>query len=332
MAEKWRRKKSSETEEGSTSASPKFLFGSVWGGLSNLRGRNESLIAVVSYVTAGGPRLLALRDGDTLIVDASLRAVRSGATDPRVLIALQKMGVALYTRDNLHAKVLVFDDVLVVGSANASANSESVLHEACVLVHDSASIAEARSWAKSLQIDELSPKQLKMLKSEYRPAKGGVTTPGRSNDAATLWIASMQHREHHAAFEAQVEATTETLQEQTKKNFVVESLEMHERNAFGKRAKVNDQVFMVYNDDQSVEVYPPARVVAVKLRKAGSVRRKYVWVEYDENAGTVETRRFIREATKLGLQRLSAKSTRMIRDSDIALALRKMFYEISTSV
>lgn len=284
---------------------------------------------MVSYVTAGGPRLLGIRKGDTLIVDASLRAVRSGATDPRVLINLHNMGAALHTRDNLHAKVLISDDVLVVGSANASANSESILREACVVVHDSAAIAEAQCWAKSLEIDELSPKQLAMLKNEYRPRKDGGTRDESETETSSLWIASMRRRDHDAALEAQVDLVTEFLQRQTRKNFVVESLQMPERNAFGKRAKINDQVFMVFDDEESVEVYPPVRVVSVKVQKAGSVRRKFVWVEYDEYAATIATKRFIREATKIGLERLSAKSTRMIRDGDMALKHRKMFSNIS---
>jgi len=76
--------------------------------------------AAMAYVGQDGPTLLPLKPGDTLVVDMSLEAVRHGATNPKAIRSFIDNGVAVYPSRLLHAKTLIADAVLVVGSANAS--------------------------------------------------------------------------------------------------------------------------------------------------------------------------------------------------------------------
>src|ERR1700686_3337276 len=85
----------------------RLMTGRVWPAIMAARPRGI-VTAVISYVTKGGLQLLRLRRGDTLITNASIMSVRAGNTDPSALDALRQLGVALFSVENLHAKILIY--------------------------------------------------------------------------------------------------------------------------------------------------------------------------------------------------------------------------------
>ena len=92
------------------------------------------MIAVVGYVGVDAPTVMPLRLGDTLVCDASEVAIRTRLTSAKALAAFHRGGVALFTVDGLHAKVIAGTSFSWVGSANASKNSQDNLIEASVRV------------------------------------------------------------------------------------------------------------------------------------------------------------------------------------------------------
>jgi phosphatidylserine/phosphatidylglycerophosphate/cardiolipin synthase-like enzyme len=103
--------------------------------------------AAIAYVTQD---LLGLRKGDTLLVDASVYAVRNGETSAKLLRTLQRKGVILYECPRLHAKVLLLDDVAVIGSGNMSNSSANGLVEAAVITDHSSTVAGVASLIEQL--------------------------------------------------------------------------------------------------------------------------------------------------------------------------------------
>lgn len=95
----------------------KFVGADVWSAIGQLLRLNQSVIAVIAYVSEGARNVLKLKNGDALITDASLGAVKTGQTDPHVLLALQSKGVRIYSYPGLHAKVVILSDRAIVGSA-----------------------------------------------------------------------------------------------------------------------------------------------------------------------------------------------------------------------
>lgn len=81
----------------------------------------------VSYVSDAVR--LAFQPNDRLIVNASDESVISGATSAQELQRLYRLGVRLYSKANLHSKLYLFDDDVVVGSCNLSKNSLAFLFE-----------------------------------------------------------------------------------------------------------------------------------------------------------------------------------------------------------
>ena len=94
--------------------------------------------AAIAYFGQGGAKLLPLGKGDRLVVDMSSPTVRAGGTDPREIEKLIRRRVDVFTRRNLHAKVVVADRCVITGSANVSKHSQEVLDEAAILTEEQA--------------------------------------------------------------------------------------------------------------------------------------------------------------------------------------------------
>lgn len=140
--------------------------------------RKLSLVAV-AYFGQGASKLLPLRAGSFLVVDASESAVKSGQTHPADLKKLQNRGVVIYSYPSLHAKVYAFDSFAFIGSANASNRSAGILTEAVVKTSDQTVIRSAKAFVRDLCRDELSPGRLDRLQKMYRPPRipGGQERP-----------------------------------------------------------------------------------------------------------------------------------------------------------
>lgn len=103
----------------------------VWSRVNRLLKKRDNKIAAIAYVSKGTP--LSFGDGDVLICDASDPAIKSGETDATTLKRFRSDGAQLYSCQNLHAKILISGDSVVIGSANLSASSENHLLEASLI-------------------------------------------------------------------------------------------------------------------------------------------------------------------------------------------------------
>jgi hypothetical protein len=172
----------------------RFLGGKqvVWAELRKLAdSANRPVSAVVAYFGSDGCDLLKLKKGDTLLVDMSLGAVRQGVTDPREIQKLYDRQVRIYSRDCLHAKVYLIDDVLVCGSANVSNNSCNGLDEACVITTDRSAIRAARAYMQKMCSEPVTEQYLEQCLKEYRPPRfKAAATPRRPAQGrrAKVWF------------------------------------------------------------------------------------------------------------------------------------------------
>jgi phosphatidylserine/phosphatidylglycerophosphate/cardiolipin synthase-like enzyme len=175
----------------------KLLTTNIWPEIGNLSAEAQRVEAVIAYVTSD--KYLKMGDGDTLIVNASIGAIKNGETSADTLARLFKKGVVIYSLESVHAKLLVMDEeVVVVGSANASVSSNS-LDEAVVLTNSAIVASQARSYIYQLAqsatlLDEDKLKQLCLIKVIRRGGritgikKQPIQPPGES-----AWIMSTRH-------------------------------------------------------------------------------------------------------------------------------------------
>jgi phosphatidylserine/phosphatidylglycerophosphate/cardiolipin synthase-like enzyme len=78
--------------------------------------------------------------------------VRAGSTDPREVEKLIQRRVEVFTRRNLHAKIVLADKSVIFGSANVSKHSQQVLDEAAILTTDQSAVRRAREFIERICI------------------------------------------------------------------------------------------------------------------------------------------------------------------------------------
>jgi PLD-like domain len=141
----------------------RVLSSDLWKTIRTRARRVRCRRAVIAYVTQD---LVGFRKGDTLVVDASTYAVRNGETNAKLLTKLHKKGVMLYDCPRLHAKMLLLDDVVVIGSGNMSNSSASGLVEAGVISDHSSTVAGIASLIEQIvsQSKKLDAKSLASLR------------------------------------------------------------------------------------------------------------------------------------------------------------------------
>lgn len=120
----------------------------VWSQIKPLADQSRTKKAAIAYVTAD--EIVQFGASDLLVCDASDTAIGCGETSARVLQNAFDRGARLYSCEGLHAKVVVFDTVAMIGSANLSKRSERDLVEASWVTDDPTLVAKARSFVECL--------------------------------------------------------------------------------------------------------------------------------------------------------------------------------------
>ncbi|GBF17385.1 cardiolipin synthetase [Rhodococcus sp. Br-6] len=134
-----------------------FFGGHPWEAIAEAVGPARRRHAAVAFLGADAPRILPMKRGDTLVVNASDSAVRSRATSPAAIAEYLQAGVLVYNERELHAKVIATSRCAVVGSANASTRSRDLALEAVVITEDPTVVSEVKQFVVDLAE---SPKRL----------------------------------------------------------------------------------------------------------------------------------------------------------------------------
>jgi hypothetical protein len=108
----------------------RIITANVWTRVTKII-KSDYKTAAIAYVSKGTP--LIFKEGDTLVCDASDQAVKSGETDAKTIKRFFKDGARLFSCSNLHAKLLICNDLAIIGSANLSHSAENHLIEAVLV-------------------------------------------------------------------------------------------------------------------------------------------------------------------------------------------------------
>lgn len=147
-----------------------FLTVTAWNQIRTAARKDSgSADVAVAYFGKGACKLLPLKAGSRLVVDASEHAIKTGQTHPADLKALVNNGVQVFSVPYLHAKVFVFRSQAFVGSANASNRSTHTLIEAIVQTSDRKVVAAAKKFVRDHCLHELGPHELDRLQKIYKP-------------------------------------------------------------------------------------------------------------------------------------------------------------------
>ncbi|MGW4063644.1 hypothetical protein ACWEGE_35530 [Amycolatopsis sp. NPDC004747] len=158
----------------------------IWASITPLLAPRRNLVAAFGHVGPGAAALLPLQPGDTLITDASLDTVLSGATSPHALLHWVKAGVIVHSLRGLNAKLVIAEDdpsFVVVGSADVTAAGPRQLFEAVTLSHERHTVEEAQeAWLEwcDLAGPSLTAGDLEPLLEQYGAGKPVTARPAPS--------------------------------------------------------------------------------------------------------------------------------------------------------
>lgn len=125
-----------------------ILSDSLWKELRDNAIDAKKRTVIVAYFSDSS--VLPFESTDYLVIDASDDSIKSGKTDAKAIQELFHKGVHIYSHNNLHGKMFIFDEIVVVGSPNISHSSQNKLTEIAVLIKDPKATLEAHELAHTI--------------------------------------------------------------------------------------------------------------------------------------------------------------------------------------
>lgn len=127
----------------------RVLSNDLWPEVAKLAKASKRRRAAIAYVTTD--KFVKFGKGDTLIVDASDDKIAGAATSAKILLAAHRRGAQLFHCQGLHSKVLLLDNIAVVGSANLSGTSASDLTEAAIVTDHAPTLSSLTTFITELE-------------------------------------------------------------------------------------------------------------------------------------------------------------------------------------
>ena len=253
--------------------SSSLLSGSVWKRIRSLSENQKGpAFAAAPYFGSGATDLLKLQRGNILVVKFDREAIGSGQVDPREVIKAIKQGVEVHSCSNLHAKVYVFGQTAVIGSANVSNHSDRHLLEACVETTDRKVVRGARQFVRNLLGDVIGLDFATTMMAFYRPPKRPMngsrraTAKKRTPSHSDLWLVSLAEKSWQDEDYEQEDRGWDTAKKAiaNPRAFELEDFQWSGGD-MPSRFKVGQRVIQsTKTHNGSVLVSPPSRIVSVR--------------------------------------------------------------------
>ena len=241
--------------------SVKLITEGIWNEitLAVKKSKIKSFVAV-AYFGQNGAEMLPLKEGSTLLVDASEKAVKSGQTCPDELLKLYNKGVKIYSLEDLHAKIFIIGKTLYVGSTNVSGSSKNRLTEAVIKCTDKVSIDEAKAFIESICELEMGEEELTELQKMYVAPKflgrGRKSSKGTQSDFYVYKLIKNEYtpKQEEEAIKGRIEAEKNRI---TKTRHIVDEFIWTKDN----KAKKGDVIFQITQEGKKNYCSPPGRLI-----------------------------------------------------------------------
>jgi hypothetical protein len=276
-----------------------------------------------------------LKKGSTLVVRFDREAVRCGQVNPTEIIRLIKAGVEVHACANLHAKVFVFGDRAIVGSANVSSSSANSLIEACVEVEARRFAMTCRKFVESLSGDKIGLEFARSMVKLYRPPQipnhAGRTLPRKAGRVlprhSDLWLVSLVSVNWNDTDYEQEEAGRSRA-EKALTNPGRSDIETFRWSGpgFVDKVKRGERVLMTtIMDKQKILVSPPGRVLDIRRYRVKGQRRAIVYIEVPNDKRRRDIRTFLKSLGPIAKALGNPRWTKRIHNPELLYALGKTF-------
>ena len=312
----------------------------LWERIKEKTKKAKRIHAALAYYGEIGGDYLNLKKGDKLVVDMSLSTVKSGGTDPFAIQRLVDQGVKVYSRGNLHAKMIVADRFVFVGSANASQNSLDKLDEATIMTSERVVQKRAKEFINGICTEPVRTEYLEICKKHYKSSArkfnkvSSSATKSKRFKKAKLWIVNL----HMYALPENEEQSYEV--GEVKAKGLIKDQEQSKLYDFlwPVRPKMADElspgdwiIMMIKDDDENILVSPPGQFLHLHQYIRDKKNKKYRYVfhlEVPKYGRAVPWGQFKKTAKSIvNRLNLTKPKTMPIRDHEIADSLLALWSE-----
>jgi hypothetical protein len=313
---------------------PKLLTNGVWSRLTNLAEKTPAFCAV-PYFGTGASKLLPLRPGSRLVLKFDRGSVQSGQVNPKEVIRLIKDGVEVHACANLHAKVFVFGDITILGSANVSASSANHLVEACIEFRSRTFSSACKQFVVSVSGDIVGLEFAKKMVELYRPPQFKSLQPKSQLDKAKrvvpqhsdLWLVALVERDWTEKDDEEEEAgwsKAERALTNPKKSEVETFLWTGGRLL--DLLKIGDRVLMNTKIDKEKSlISPPGRVLNIRRYRSGKKRRGIIFLEVASGKHRKNQRSLVKSLGPLEKSLGNPRRTKRLSNSELIFRLGQAF-------
>jgi len=298
----------------------KIMTDNIWHQIATLAKKSSKKLAALAYVSSS--EFVSFKKGDILICDASEQAIRSGETSATVLSKFYNAGAQIYSCPYLHAKVLICDKNVLIGSCNLSLSSAQVLRELAVLTTDSSTRSQVVAYIHAIKdssfpIDETILEKLLKIPVVKRKGIRGVKRPP-INLGNRTWIISTydlnpDRYKHEETFVEKAEKEVRKKIQDSEAD--ISWCRWTGKNAFRSLAREGDTIIEMNSDRNSNRTTVSAPAAILKRQDYDKWTRFY----YETQETTLAWTKFERELRKVGLTQIKKNSTKEIKPRDAAL-------------
>ncbi|MGP8216392.1 MAG: phospholipase D-like domain-containing protein [Bacteroidia bacterium] len=258
-----------------------LILKNIWPILTREVKRSASKCFVgVAYFGQNGARMLPLKKGSILVVDASERALKAGQTCPNELLNLYHKGVHIYSKEGLHAKLYLIGNILYCGSANVSGNSENYLTECLLRTKDKKAIADTKTFILSLCRLELGENEIREMSKHYRRPKmlGGLRKLYSKSNSTNFHVVNLKLKDW-SAYELKEAEKGRTIAYRHRKNKSRHRVEEFSWSGKNVSFKKGDNILQITRDINNTYVTPVGKLIYMKKWNNGKRAGHICWVE-----------------------------------------------------
>lgn len=314
--------------------SPTLHAHGVWSRLTALARSGKGASVAVPYFGSGASKLLPLKKGSTLVVRFDREAVRCGQVNPKEVIRLINDDVEVHACANLHAKVFVFGDTAIVGSANVSSSSANSLIEACVEVKGRRFAATCKRFIESLAGDKVGLEFAKTMVPLYRSPQFDGSRRVKARKArrvlprhSDLWLVSLVSSkwkdidyEQEEAGWSQAEKALTNPRKSDIETFAWWGPGFLEKVKRGERVLMSTKI-----DKRKVLVSPPGRLLDIRRYRVKSRKRAIVYVEVPRDKRRRDMNSFLKSLGPAAKALGNPRRTKRIRNPELLYTLGRVF-------
>ncbi len=298
-----------------------ILTDNVWQTIKSLIKKSDRKTAAIAYVSSSD--YLTFGKGDLLICDASDQAIKSGETSAAVLEHFYEGGAEIYSCQNLHAKVLVFGQSVLIGSCNLSESSAKALSELAVVTSDTSTRSQALAYIHHIKrfsevVNAPFLKRISQLPvSKRKNIKGKKPKPfplGKSTWVIKTYPINQERYKSEEPFVKRAEK--EVRQKLMNNDEKISWVRFTGKSGFRSRAREGDTVIEMHSDTREgkrIRVLAPAAIL--KKQDHGRWTRFY----YEAQEKTMPWTQFAKLLKNIGITHIKKNSVRKLKPMEVDL-------------